>query len=52
LYDLFEEDEVDTDDELLDEVKKEAKRLEEIMAHKDGLDKGELTKLFKRLAQI
>jgi len=53
LYDLFEEDEVDeTEDEDLDEVKKEAIRLEKIMAHEDGLDKGELTKLFKRIAQI
>ena len=51
LYDLFEEDEVeDENDETLDDVKREAIRLQKIMDHDDGLDKGELTKLFKRIA--
>lgn len=53
MYDLFEEDDVDdAEDETLDDVTRESIKLEKIMAHEDGLDKGELTKLFKRIAQI
>lgn len=50
LYDLFEEDEVEDEDETLDDVKREEIRNAKIEAHEDGLDKGELTKLFKRIA--
>lgn len=53
LFDLFEEDEVEgPDNEEVDEVKRELKHIAQIEAHEDGLDKGELTKMFKRIAQI